>query len=231
MSESKFGPAAFSQADIMRRLERMESELRQIRTARNLQSASIGSGGLRIHSGGGIVVEGADGQGDVFRVNSDPVELFLRPELIADLSAQVFAARIFTDFVQTQETTTSSLYTDLSTVGPRVTNVNISESGKAVVWIAALVEANTTTGGTAVSADMGFEVSGATSRAAGSLGQFLTQANFDQTEDTSNTARMGVTAVVTDLNPGLHNFTAKYRRAQGTAPVPFASRTIVVLGL
>lgn len=224
----------FSQGDVMRRLAELERQVQQVQTARRLESASIGSGGLRIHSGGGIVVQGADGGGDVFRVNSDPVELFLRPELIEALSVEIFAARIHTDYVEDQETTTSGSYEDLATVGPVVSNVPISASGKAVVWMAAVIEANCASpsgGGVTVTADMGFEVSGATSQSPGALGQFLMQGNFDAAEETSNVARLGITSVATDLNEGLHTFTAKYRRVQGTAPVPFAERTLVVLAL
>ncbi len=81
------GDAAFSQGDIMRRLAMLEDEVRQLRAARRLESATIGDGGLRIKGGtitvqndGSIVVEdGGDiimqGNGRLLMTSPDDVDL------------------------------------------------------------------------------------------------------------------------------------------------------------
>jgi hypothetical protein len=48
------GDAAFSSGDIMRRLQRLESDLREFRGARRLESSTIGAGGMRVKGEGGI---------------------------------------------------------------------------------------------------------------------------------------------------------------------------------
>ncbi len=208
-----------------------------------------GGGDVRVHDGGSIVA--SDDDGEIFAVDTDPPRLFLRASLITELVEQiveelltsaagqalaafVFAQRVHGDYVATQETTTSLTYTDLSTTGPTVPDVPISSSGLAIAHVSAGIEANCAApsgGGTAVSGDMGFAISGATTRAAGLSGQFLSIGNFDAAEETSNNGRLGITAVVDGLNEGDHTFTAKYRRVQGSEPIPFSNRTLVVIGL
>lgn len=48
------GDAAFSSGDIMRRLHQLESELRELRSARRLENATIGAGGVRVAGGGSL---------------------------------------------------------------------------------------------------------------------------------------------------------------------------------
>ncbi|MGH2601905.1 MAG: hypothetical protein ACRDJ9_21285, partial [Dehalococcoidia bacterium] len=54
----KFDGDAFSSGDIMRRLRNLERDAAGLRTARRLESSSFGAGGVRVHSGGSITVEG-----------------------------------------------------------------------------------------------------------------------------------------------------------------------------
>lgn len=230
---SKYSAAAFSSGDVMRRLRETDREMGQLRTARSLQAASIGAGGLRIHSGGGIVVQGADGQGDVFRVGSDPVELFLRPELVSslvqdiveelltseagqELAAFVLSSRVHEDTVDATESTTSTTFTDLGTVGPTVPGVQVTASGKAIVTLSANLVSDSTP-------QMSFEVSGASTRVA--------------TDDRAlifglGGSPFGVTLsrqiTLTGLNEGEHEIVAKYRDLNGNTS-NFADRTISVI--
>jgi hypothetical protein len=130
--------------------------------------------------------------------------------------------------INTQESTTSTTYTDLTTVGPSVSNVYIGSSRRCIVL---------TTGRIGVSGNGGyfsFAVSGAStiapddSRAAFTFGtQQVTLAN---TNVTLLTAADG-------LNPGFHTFTMKYRfdsgtvfgGPPGTGPALFLIRTITVM--
>lgn len=49
--------AALSRGDVMRRMSKLEDRQRRIETARRLEAAAIGSGGLRVHGGGRMLVE------------------------------------------------------------------------------------------------------------------------------------------------------------------------------
>lgn len=68
--------------------------------------------------------------------------------------------RAATASVATAETTTSTSFTDLATVGPRVSNIRIPASGKARVFISAQLVAVTAP---LTAGSVGVEVSGATS--------------------------------------------------------------------
>lgn len=157
---------------------------------------------------------------------------FMQTALGSAVAAGVFAARVHVDHVATQETTTSSTFTDLTTVGPTVADVPISATGVAIVHLSCLAEANTIgSTSSAVSGDMGFAVSGATTVAAGANQRWLSVGHFDNTNDTSASLQLGITLVIDGLNEGDHTFTAKYRRVQGSNAYPFANRTMVVIGL
>lgn len=117
--------------------------------------------------------------------------------------------------VLTSETTTSTSFTNLATVGPEVT---VTTGPYALVVVHGSCE-NTGAG----ASRMAYEVSGATSIAAA---------------DNRGIAAFGVAgagalasgvALHTDLTPGSNTFTAKYRVASGTGT--FVSRRIVVFPL
>lgn len=48
------GDVAFSQGDLMRRVHKLEEQLRMLAAARRLENATIGAGGLRIKGAGGL---------------------------------------------------------------------------------------------------------------------------------------------------------------------------------
>lgn len=115
--------------------------------------------------------------------------------------------------VATSQTTTSTSYTDLATVGPAVTLL----TGTAALVIVT-AEVDTTGGG--VVPRMGFAVSGASTVAAtdtwglkvDAAAACLIQASF--------------AVLVTGLTPGVNTFTAKYRVGSGTGT--FLNRGITV---
>lgn len=100
------------------------------------------------------------------------------------------------------ESTTSTSYTDLTTLGPAVT-VTIGSTGKALVGIYAAY--SNASGNFAL---MSYAISGATTVAA--TDTYALQANA--TSDVRN----GAVTVVSGLNPGSTTFTAKYRVTAGT---------------
>lgn len=115
--------------------------------------------------------------------------------------------------VATSQTTTSTSYTDLATVGPAVTVTT-----GPLAWVH-LYNSNVNT--TSVSSLMSFEVSGASSIPAAdntSIGIAGTAGS-----------REGAGFLLTTLTPGSNTFTCKYRVGSGTGT--YADRRIAVLPL
>lgn len=143
-------------------------------------------------------------------------QLLTSPEGIA-LAAFIFGDRMIPAEVETLESTTNTNYGNLSTVGPTVPNVEITDRGKALVFVSGNLSTDTGDG-----ANMSFEVSGATSRAAGSTGTLsLVTAG-------SSIAGSVTKAVPLDLNPGTHTFQAKYRSGSGGI-ASFNQRVLTVI--
>jgi hypothetical protein len=122
--------------------------------------------------------------------------------------------------VATSQTTTSTTYTDLTTAGPAVT-VTIGASGKAIVTVTASETNSSNTG----QSNMGFAISGATTRAAADT-QALSLLNSGNLHPTIQSS---ATFFVTGLTAGSTIFTAKYSVNAGTGT--FANRTIIVIPL
>jgi hypothetical protein len=296
---------ALSRGDVMRRLTDLEDQVRGLQTARRLEAAAIGRGGIRVR-GGAIVIQDADGvetmrlstagltltgllqvlgeiqvtgnsivvfdpdgsevfragsdgltlsgllevigggdiqvtdgrliaadsAGDVFRIDPSVPEIFMRPELVEDLSMSIFAARIFS--VNTGASgvihDASSDYGDPTVAGspgPTLADVQISAAGRALVTVGASVQL---TSGQADAGHISFHVSGAT-----------VQNGLQLTEDRSaRMQRIGTgisftlfasvsqTSLVTDLNAGLHTFQAKYRVQNGTEVAMFHRHLTVI---
>lgn len=116
--------------------------------------------------------------------------------------------------VATSQTTTSTSYVDLATVGP---TVSVTTGPAALVF---LYNANVNAAGTSSSL-MSFEVSGASSVAA----------NDNQSIGTNSTvgSRAGAVFLVTGLTPGSNTFTAKYRVGGSTGT--FVDRRLIVFPL
>lgn len=115
--------------------------------------------------------------------------------------------------VATSQTTTSTAYVDLATVGPTVT---LTTRTKALVILTAYFENSAG----ANDCRMSFEISGATTLAA-------SDANSIRHVGASGT-RMSAAALVT-LNAGSNVFTAKYKVSAGTGT--FINRDLIVVPL
>lgn len=124
-----------------------------------------------------------------------------------------------TDFIDTQQTTASTTYTDLATVGPTVT---VTTGTKAIVIVGGRV-GPVTTGGTA-SCKLSWAVSGATTVAAsdnwaaGIVGQSTTGVNY--------TSRW---YLATGLTAGSNTFRAKYAVSSGTGTYQYRSLHVIPL--
>jgi hypothetical protein len=118
--------------------------------------------------------------------------------------------------VDTSQTTASTSYTDLATTGPAVT-VTISNNGRALVCLGALIANSSSPQGTYMS----FAVSGATTVAAND--------NAAAENSSSVFNRSSYQMLVTGLTAGSNTFTAKYK-VDGTTGT-FIYRTISVIPL
>ena len=128
--------------------------------------------------------------------------------------------RSATATVATNETTTSTSYTDLATAGPAVT---ITTGTKALVIVNAGLY-NPTSGTTA---SMSYAVSGATTVGASDTWRLLSGAWTGA--NVVPWIRAGATYLATGLTAGSNTFTAKYAVSAGTAY--FRERTIVVIDM
>lgn len=139
-------------------------------------------------------------------------------------------------YVGVTETTSSTTYTNLATVGPTVSNVYISSARRALVLITSQILAGNCYGYASV------EVSGASNIAGSDANTPLSMGGFDLV-DTSSLGRVASTGTATTvqiydastgLNQGLNTFTVKYRK-QTVSPwvssndPQFARRRIVVI--
>lgn len=119
--------------------------------------------------------------------------------------------------VATEETTTSTTYVDLATVGPAVT-VTVGVSGIAIVTLYAALKNSDATG----TSFMDVGLSGANTRAAVDVTALGPVGTAYQ--------RLGLSIVLTGLTPGATTFTAKYRTS-GAATGTFSARRIGVVTL
>jgi len=120
------------------------------------------------------------------------------------------------DIVETSETTMSTAYTDLTTVGPTVTAM----TGSGALIIVTSDITNDTAG---QSGRMTFDVSGATTTAASDVRAL--RVTIPDVGSPGNIRASVVTSLA--VNAGSNTFTAKYRASGGTAS--FANRRITVM--
>lgn len=233
MSQSKFGAEAFSQGDIMRRLRRVEQELTQLRTARSLQAAAIGAGGLRIR-GGLLTIQDTDGS-DMFRAGGDPGEVFIREDILTPFAVQVLASRLRSAAVEGQESTTSTTFTDLDTEGPIIDGVEVV-TGVALVFVNAGISGSAQSSVAQNGGAMSFEVSGATEVEADlnnsrSVQQGVSLGTMGD-EGAPVTITRSASMTIVPLNPGFHTFRAQYRALGSSgATGTFNQRSMAVLAL
>ncbi|WP_427007206.1 hypothetical protein [Pseudarthrobacter sp. H2] len=130
-------------------------------------------------------------------------------------TARNFPSQATSSTVVATESTASTTYTDLTTVGPAVT-ATVGPAGSALVTITCH-SYNSAVNDTFMS----FAVSGATTQAASDNNAKVTSTTSGQQGST--------TTLLTGLNPGTTTFTSKYRVAAGTGG--FLRRTISVVPL
>lgn len=122
--------------------------------------------------------------------------------------------KCFNSIVATSQSTSSTTYTDLATVGP---GVSVVSGTQAIVMLTAGVLTDTNNS----AAFAGYEISGATSRAA-------TDAEALEIDGitANNTIRATATSLATGLTAGTNTFLMKYRA--GTNQATFANRQMIV---
>ena len=146
-------------------------------------------------------------------------------------------SQIYTDFILTDESTTSVPYTDLATVGPRVT-VPVGPSGRILVLASAQMN-GTTPAGNPTNGDsrINLEFSGANTESPTDLTRLLGIWALSISSPATNlqyvrAVMITAQAVFEGLNPGNTTITLKYRNGWGGAnTVSFARRTLTVIKL
>ncbi|THV26014.1 hypothetical protein [Glycomyces paridis] len=165
---------------------------------------------------------------------------FMTSAIAQEISAAVFAERIKSDADPDLATRNATTFGDpeVGSAGPAVTGVSIVSGTAIVIMGCNLKAASDETDGSVFSAGyVGFEISGATSVPATeptSSMWSLVRKTGTITTDESIEILSTFTSVqrVTGLNPGLHDFSLKYRRLAGAGePMECAARTLVVIGL
>ena len=144
-----------------------------------------------------------------------PAKASVAGQIFAATGANAIAARLpSTATVATSQTTASTSYTDMATVGPAVT---VNTGPMALVGVTSTSANNTST-----STYMGYDVSGATTIAA-------TDARASVHDPGTVNKRLRFTAVTlqTGLTPGSNTFTSKYKVDGGTAT--YFARDIFVI--
>jgi hypothetical protein len=123
--------------------------------------------------------------------------------------------------ISSQQATTSTSYTDLSTSGPAVT---ITTGTKALVSI---VSQMAKTGSATPDSMVSFAISGATTLAAANNPYAI---QFQMSDAVGGSFQIGGSWIVTGLTAGSNTFTMKYKDASGGTTY-FANRTLSVLNL
>lgn len=192
-------------------------------------------GTIAVTGGGDIsVTDGrlvaSDQAGEVFAVDPTIPRIFMRPELIQQVTREVLAAGILSDSAAGEVDTSSSSYVALSG-GPSISDVSIGPSGIAMVWLGAQAHA-TSSGGSPGFGQTGFmsvNVSGASSVSPLDANSFQVT-HTDLGGDSFSGGRSMAVARISGLNEGTHTFAARYR-VDGNTPFFWRAREIVVIGL
>jgi len=128
-------------------------------------------------------------------------------------------SRITSNTVATSQSTNSTTFANLTTIGPSVT-ITVPASGEVSVTVAAYL----TTGAANQSAYMGFDMSGVNTAVATDPRSAVAAATGQLAGGIVGTIMR--TFHLTGLNPGTTTFTTKFRTSSSTAT--FAERTIIV---
>ncbi|MGH8880058.1 MAG: hypothetical protein ACRD0P_22355 [Stackebrandtia sp.] len=204
--------AMFS-GDLVRRIESLERQLREITSGRRLEDASVGARGIRMVGSSLTVVDPVIGQ-TVVRLGIDPATgdvglVITDPDTGRNVSLSTIAFGMRTDVIEGSDIPSTSRYDDMSPVGPRVT-VRVGSTRTVRVNLGATFAGTDSTATRSV-ALMGFALSGAMER--GATDHNAISVNIDGFESAS----VGREFVMEDINPGLVTITAKYKASAGAA--------------
>lgn len=159
----------------------------------------------------------------------------LTTDLGRAVAAAVFADRILSESDAAAGTRTSASFGDLTGAdpGPIVADVEITEAGRALVMVTALVRGQVGTTAGASEGVMSVEVAGATTIAPDAVDSYLDSGIERGTASNTVTSYQRFTALglIPDLNPGLHTFTARYAGfvSGGGTAVQFTQRNLTVI--
>jgi len=148
---------------------------------------------------------------------------WMTSELGAQIAAAVFGNRIQFNTVVDNEATNSTSYTNLATVGPTISNVEISDTGRALVMLYARMSGQK--GGSNISTPhMSYQISGATSLSPSDLRALQVHSETDDAVTATTAVFMHTT-----LNEGQNTFQAKYKMGSGQTEARFTQRTLIVI--
>lgn len=137
-------------------------------------------------------------------------------QFFVSTGANAIAARQMSNAAVTApQTTASTTYTDLATVGPQVT---VTTGALAMVLFASRIQNSLTNG----AAEVSVAVTGAS--AVGASGEWSIKLDGIAS---ANALRMGMVHMFSGLTPGSNTFTMKYLVGSGTGT--FSSRELIVL--
>lgn len=164
------------------------------------------------------------------------VEQLLISEAGQELAAFVIGQRVHAANVTGSGTLAGETsFTTLSgSPGPTLSDVEVSESGVAVVSMSCSITGNLPSGAGSVSGFMGVDISGSTSVSADTDAALrVVFANSDSSGVArADNIRGTYTHKFEGLNPGLHTFSARYRNGGSTTlTTTFAVRSLVVMAL
>lgn len=164
--------------------------------------------------------------------------------LASRLARQLLGEATHTAYVAAYEGQSHTLtWADLATPGPAVSNVEIGESGTALVILSARIDitygwGTGYSGANLMTAMMGLEITGATSRPPDPWASLEKSGQlFASTGQVTGGATVSSSKVliIQGLNPGVHTFTAKYRTiavpTDTGAMAEYSDRLLAVLPL
>lgn len=156
-------------------------------------------------------------------------------EVLATLARQLIGAAIDSESAPGQTSTSSTSFGDGSVAGPTISDIEITATGRCLVWLAAQVDAGPITDAGQIGGWMSFQVSGASSVSPSPMRAVSVHQSVLVTGATGWSHRAGVTAgntvLLTGLNAGTHTFQAKYASQVSGETVRFSERLLTVMAL
>lgn len=177
-----------------------------------------------VQSGIGVLYQ----PGDVVMIVRKQTQYFILGKVSAPGSAA--QNQIQSASIGTYETTGSTTFADLATVGPTVT-VNIGSSRRCLVLHGAEISCAGNPAGAYIGGAIGFQVSGASSISA-AFGARVTQYSLSASTGAgfqTQTTKASLVTAADGLNSGTNTFTCKYYSQQSSPVCGFQFRSITVI--